>query len=183
MDAANVDLKGFSEEFYQKLTLSHLQPVLDTLAWIKRESNCWLEITNLIIPRANDSAAELRRMCDWLLEHVGPDTPLHFSAFHPDFRLRIGPTLPWRCCSKPMRLCAPPGSNYVYVGNVAAPPQQTTYCPGCRSPLIERIGYEIRGYRLAGEHCNRCQRKIAGCYDSRPGDWGSRRATGADLRF
>src|SRR6187401_754764 len=87
MEAANVDLKGFTEEFYQKLTLSHLQPVLDTLRWLKQESNTWFEITNLIIPRANDSPDELKQMCDWILESVGPDVPVHFTAFHPDFRL------------------------------------------------------------------------------------------------
>jgi AmmeMemoRadiSam system radical SAM enzyme/AmmeMemoRadiSam system protein B/AmmeMemoRadiSam system protein A len=175
MDAANVDLKGFTEEFYQKLTLSHLQPVLDTLRWLKHESNTWFEITNLIIPRANDSPDELKQMCDWILESVGPDVPVHFTAFHPDFRLMDRERTPPATLFAAYEIAKKAGLHYIYAGNIHAPEHQTTYCPGCGVAVIERTGYTINGYNLRGNQCAACGTKIAGHFDERPGNWGSRR--------
>jgi AmmeMemoRadiSam system radical SAM enzyme/AmmeMemoRadiSam system protein B/AmmeMemoRadiSam system protein A len=175
MDATNVDLKAFTEEFYHKITLSHLQPVLDTLRWLKEESETWLEITNLIIPDANDSRDEVRQMCDWLLNTLGPDVPIHFTAFHPDFRLRDRSATRAETLLAAYDLARSAGLHFPYVGNVQAIPQQTTYCPGCGQAVIERAGYEIRRYALTGNQCNHCQRAIPGHFDASPGHWGSRR--------
>jgi AmmeMemoRadiSam system radical SAM enzyme/AmmeMemoRadiSam system protein B/AmmeMemoRadiSam system protein A len=175
MDAANVDLKGFTEEFYRKLTLSHLQPVLETLRWLKHETKVWFEITNLMIPRANDSPDEVRKMCDWILEAVGPDVPLHFTAFHPDFRLMDREHTPPETLLMAYDIAVRAGLHYVYVGNILANRHQTTYCPQCNEPLIERRGYEIPKYQLRGNQCLRCGTVIPGHFDYRPGHWGSRR--------
>jgi AmmeMemoRadiSam system radical SAM enzyme/AmmeMemoRadiSam system protein B/uncharacterized protein (TIGR00296 family) len=175
MDAANVDLKGFTEEFYQKLTLSHLQPVLDTLKWLKTETNVWFEITNLIIPQANDAVDELNHMCQWIYDHLGPDVPLHFTAFHPDFRLRDRPATPAHTLFKAYEIAVKHGLHYVYVGNIADVPRQTTYCPGCRKPLIVRAGYDLHQYAIQNGKCGYCRTPIAGRYDNQPGTWGPRR--------
>jgi AmmeMemoRadiSam system radical SAM enzyme/AmmeMemoRadiSam system protein B/AmmeMemoRadiSam system protein A len=175
MDAANVDLKAFTEEFYQKLTLSHLQPVLDTLAWLKRETNVWFEITNLMIPRANDSRDEIGRMCDWIYDHLGPDVPLHFTAFHPDFRLNDRPHTPSETLFMAYDIATQRGLHYVYVGNVADVPRQTTYCPGCRQALIVRAGYDLHAYAIRHGKCQYCGTAVAGRYHDQPGTWGPRR--------
>jgi len=175
MDAANVDLKGFTEEFYQKLTLSHLQPVLDTLRWLKHETNVWFEITNLMIPRANDSSDEVKQLCDWVLEAVGPDVPIHFTAFHPDFRLMDREHTPPETLLMAYDLAVKTGLHYVYVGNILANRHQTTFCPNCQAPLIERRGYEIPHYRLRENRCGKCSATIPGHFDASPGRWGSRR--------
>jgi AmmeMemoRadiSam system radical SAM enzyme/AmmeMemoRadiSam system protein B/AmmeMemoRadiSam system protein A len=175
MDAANVDLKGFTEEFYQKLTLSHLQPVLDTLVWLKRETEVWFEITNLIIPQANDSRDELARMCDWLYEHLGSDVPVHFTAFHPDFRLRDRNRTPAETLFAAHEIAVKAGLRYAYVGNLSDRDRQTTRCPQCHNPVIERASYEILGYAIANGACRHCGTKIPGRFDDAGGDWGSRR--------
>jgi AmmeMemoRadiSam system radical SAM enzyme len=175
MDAANVDLKGFTETFYQKYTLSHLQPVLDTLRWLKHDSDVWFEITNLIIPRANDDAGELKRMCDWLLAHLGDAVPVHFTAFHPDFRLRDRPPTPPETLIAAREIALQTGLKYVYTGNVVDPWRQSTYCPGCGELLIGRDWYALTAYRLDGNRCGRCGVRIAGRFDSVPGRWGRRR--------
>jgi AmmeMemoRadiSam system radical SAM enzyme/AmmeMemoRadiSam system protein B/AmmeMemoRadiSam system protein A len=175
MDAANVDLKGFTEDFYRHLTLSHLEPVKETLKWLVHESSVWTEITNLVIPRANDSPDELRAMCDWILEALGPDVPVHFTAFHPDFRLMDRPRTPADTLLAAYDIATAAGLHYVYVGNIQAEPQQTTYCPACRRPLIGRAGYTITRYDLDGGRCRHCGASIGGCYLERPGNWGSRR--------
>ena len=175
MDAANVDLKGFTEHFYRHLTLSHLEPVKETLRWLVHESAVWTEITNLIIPRENDSADELRAMCDWILADLGPNVPVHFTAFHPDFRLMDRERTPPETLLAAYDIAIRAGLNYVYVGNIQAPPQQTTYCPSCRRPLIQREGYNLRLYALDGNRCRHCGTTIPGHYDPAPGNWGSRR--------
>jgi AmmeMemoRadiSam system radical SAM enzyme/AmmeMemoRadiSam system protein B/AmmeMemoRadiSam system protein A len=175
MDAANVDLKGFTEHFYRHLTLSHLEPVKDTLRWLVHHSSVWTEITNLIIPRANDSPDELKAMCDWIAEALGPDLPVHFTAFHPDFRLTDRPPTPPETLLAAYEIATSRGLNYVYVGNVHAPQYQTTYCPSCRRPVIQRIGYTITGYALEGNRCRHCGAEVKGHYDRQPGNWGSRR--------
>ena len=175
MDAANVDLKAFTEDFYRKLGSGHLEPVLDTLRWIVRESDTWLEITNLVIPGANDSPDELRRLCDWVVAELGPDVPLHFTAFHPDFRLRDrGPTPP-ETLAAAHDIARRAGVRYVYTGNISDRKHQSTYCPHCGRTVIERAGYELGLYALDGDRCRHCGNKIAGRFDRGPGDWGSRR--------
>ena len=175
MDAANVDLKAFSEDFYWHLTSSHLEPVLDTLRWLKHETNIWFELTNLLIPDENDSADELRRMCDWVLNTLGDEVPMHFTAFHPDFRLLDRPKTPLSTLVSAYDLATSLGIKYVYVGNVHDPAHESTYCPSCSTLLIERNWHELRTYRLQGNRCGRCQHVIAGHFAAEPGDWGQRR--------
>jgi AmmeMemoRadiSam system radical SAM enzyme/AmmeMemoRadiSam system protein B/AmmeMemoRadiSam system protein A len=175
MDAANVDLKGFTEDFYQHLTLSHLQPVLDTLAWLKHETDVWFEITNLIIPQANDSLDEIRQMCDWVLEHVGDEVPIHFTAFHPDFRLRDRPPTPHETLLVAYEAARKAGLKYVYVGNVNDVAHQSTYCPHCSKLLIQRDWHLLGVYQMRGDRCGHCGGSIAGHFDAAPGTWGRRR--------
>jgi AmmeMemoRadiSam system protein B/AmmeMemoRadiSam system protein A len=139
------------------------------------ESNVWTEITNLIIPRENDSHDELKAMCDWILEALGPNVPVHFTAFHPDFRLQDRERTPAETLLAAYDIAVRCGLNYPYVGNIQAPKQQTTYCPGCKLPLIERVGYQITRYDLEGNQCRYCNAVVAGHYDRAPGNWGSRR--------
>ncbi len=174
-DAANVDLKGFTESFYQQLTLSHLQPVLDTLCWLKKETNVWFEITNLIIPRANDSPDELRRMCDWIVSALGDDIPVHFTAFHPDFRMLDRPRTPHETLLAAQAIARQQGIRYAYVGNVDDVEHQSTYCPQCGQLLIERNWYELGRYELLGSRCGGCGAEIAGHFAAGPGTWGRRR--------
>ena len=175
MDAANVDLKAFSELFYEKTTLSNLQPVLDTLHWLKHESDVWFEITNLMIPHHNDSEEEIKRMVDWLLINVGDQVPLHFTAFHPDFRMNdIEPTPPATLIrAREQALAA--GLKYVYTGNVNDKVRQSTYCPGCRKLLIERDWYELGEYRIKNGCCGSCHTPIAGVFENSKGNWGRKR--------
>ena len=175
MDAANVDLKAFTEDFYRHVTLSHLEPVKETLRWLVHETDVWTEITNLIIPRENDSADELKAMCDWILEALGPDVPVHFTAFHPDFRMQDTEHTPPETLLRAYDIASAAGLNYFYVGNIQSPKQQSTYCPSCRQSLIERVGYTITRYDLAGNECRHCGTRIAGHYDAAPGTWGARR--------
>lgn len=175
MDAANVDLKGFTEHFYQHLTSSHLEPVKETLRWLRHDTDVWFEITNLVIPQENDSLDEIGQMCDWILTAIGPDVPLHFTAFHPDFRLTDRPHTPPETLLAAAEVARTRGLNYVYVGNIHAARYQTTYCPGCRRPLIERDGYTLRSYELTGNCCRYCGTRVEGHYDARPGNWGARR--------
>ncbi len=175
MDAANVDLKAFSEEFYQQLTYSHLQPVLDTLVWLRRETDVWFEITNLMIPSENDSPDEIRRMCDWIVQNLGDEVPVHFTAFHPDFRLRDRPPTPVETLLMAYEMAKSQGIKYVYVGNVHDPTHDSTYCPYCSALLIERNWHELGRYDLTGNRCHRCSGVIAGRFLDQPGSWGRRR--------
>ncbi len=183
MDAANVDLKAFSEQFYFRLTYSHLQPVLDTLRWLKHETDVWFEITNLVIPGENDSPDELRRMCDWILANVGDDVPVHFSAFHPDFRLQDRARTPHETLLAAYALARRQGIRYVYVGNVDDARHQNTYCPHCGQVLIERNWYDLGAYHLRGDCCGHCGGKIAGRFGAGPGDWGRKRLPVQMARF
>ena len=175
LDAANVDLKAFTDEFYQHLTLSHLQPVLDTLKWIHDESDVWMEITNLVIPQENDSDDEFRKMCDWLLSHVGDEVPVHFTAFHPDFRLRDHEATPIETLLRGYEIAKRVGMKYAYVGNVNDVRHQSTYCGNCGHLLIQRNWYELGSYNLNGDRCNQCQSRLAGHFDSAAGTWGRKR--------
>ena len=175
MDAANVDLKAFTEEFYQKLTAGHIEPVRDTLRWLVHETDVWVEITNLVIPQANDSDDELRKMCDWIVEELRADVPVHFSAFHPDFRMTDRPATSPETLLRAHRLAREAGIKYVYTGNIQDPASQSTYCPECRNLLIERAGYRIGRYAMQENRCSHCAAEIAGRFDPAPGTWGSRR--------
>jgi AmmeMemoRadiSam system radical SAM enzyme len=175
MDATNVDLKGFTEDFYRHYTLSHLAPVLDTLRWLKHESKVWLEITNLVIPRANDDLDQIQRMCEWILKNLGPDVPLHFSAFHPDFRLRDRPPTPHASLNAARTVALQSGLNYVYVGNVADSRRESTYCPNCGRMVIERAWYDIGRFHVRDGKCGYCGHAIAGHLENQPGHWGTRR--------
>ncbi len=175
MDAANVDLKAFSEQFYVEYTSSHLQPVLETLKWLKNETDVWFEITNLLIPRANDDPDQIRRMCDWILENLGPDVPVHFTAFHPDFRLLDRPPTPHSKLIEAREIALEAGIHYVYVGNVLDTKRESTYCASCGRLVIERLGYNLGTYALHGNRCAQCGAVIPGRFDDKPGDWGNRR--------
>jgi AmmeMemoRadiSam system radical SAM enzyme len=175
MDAANVDLKAFTEDFYQHITLSHLQPVLDTLVWLKRETNVWFEITNLVIPQANDSDDEFRRMCDWILANLGDDVPIHFTAFHPDFRMTDRPNTPKETLLAAYDIARRAGIKYAYTGNVDDVKHQSTYCPSCGQCVIERNWYDLSKWYLRGDQCAHCGEKVHGHFENQPGNWGRRR--------
>lgn len=181
MDAANVDLKAFTEEFYRTVTYSHLQPVLDTIAFLKHETDVWFELTNLIIPGANDNPDELRRMCNWILQTVGDQVPIHFSAFHPDFRmLDRGATDPQMLVAA-YDIARSEGLRYVYIGNMRDVARQSTFCHQCEQLLIEREGYRLGSYTIEGDtadgsgRCRNCQASIPGRFAAQVGDWGERR--------
>ncbi|MFF5231110.1 AmmeMemoRadiSam system radical SAM enzyme [Dactylosporangium sp. NPDC000521] len=175
IDAANIDLKAFSEKFYQKVTFARLDAVLSTLEYL-RGTDVWFEITTLLIPGQNDGDDELRRQCDWLLEHLGTDVPLHFSAFHPDFKMRDIPHTPPETLSRARRIALDAGLRFVYTGNVHDPDGQTTYCPGCDRPVIVRDWYDLRAYHLTDDgRCVHCGYQLPGVFDGPVGSWGRRR--------
>jgi len=175
MDAANVDLKGFSEAFYRGYCGAKLAPVLDTLQWLVHEGKTWLEITNLIIPGANDSTEELAQMCCWIAEELGLDVPLHFTAFHPDFKLLDQKPTPPETLAAAHAIARDAGLRYVYTGNVVDPDRQDTYCPCCGRVVIRRDGYFVRQFDLHEGCCIHCQTPVAGRFDNSPGVWGNRR--------
>lgn len=176
MDAANVDLKGFSERFYHQICGGHLQPVLDTLRYLKQETNVWLEITTLLIPGENDSDAELEAMTAWIAENLGPDVPLHFTAFHPDWRMLDRPGTPPATLTRARGIALRRGLRYVYTGNVYDPEGGSTYCHACGERLVGRDGYRLTDWRLTPEgHCAACGTACPGVLESRPGNWGPRR--------
>jgi pyruvate formate lyase activating enzyme len=176
MDAANIDLKGFTEDFYLKLTGAHLQPVLDTLAYVHHDTNCWLEITTLLIPGHNDSDAEIRNLSAWVAKELGPDVPLHFTAFHPDWKMQDVPPTPPATLTRARRIALDAGLHYVYTGNVHDPEGGTTYCPSCRHAVIMRDWYDIRHYDVT-EHgaCPQCGTSIAGRFGQYEKPFGPRR--------
>jgi len=176
MDAANIDLKGFTESFYTKLTGGHLQPVLDTLAYVHHETACWLEITTLIIPGYNDSDAELKALSAWVAQELGSAVPLHFTAFHPDWKMSQVPSTPPATLTKARQIARDVGLHYVYTGNVHDPDGGTTYCPGCQHGVILRDWYQIEHYDLTeGGTCPQCGAVVAGRFGTFPKPFGSRR--------
>jgi pyruvate formate lyase activating enzyme len=176
MDAANVDLKAFTEDFYAKTCGAHLQPVLETLEYLVRETNVWVEITTLLIPGMNDSAAEVDAMTRWVLEHLGPDVPHHFTAFHPDWKMRGVPATPSSTLKRARDIARRNGLRWVYTGNVHDPEGQSTTCAACGKILIERDGYEIGAWGLkAGGQCGSCGARCPGAFEDIPGSWGARR--------
>lgn len=176
MDAANVDLKSFDESFYFKLCGGHLQPVLDTLRYIKHETDVWLEITTLIIPGHNDSDKELNELTQWVVAELGSDVPLHFSAFHPDWKMRDVPPTPPESLSRARAIALENGVRYAYTGNVHDKAGESTYCHQCGERLIGRDWYVLSDWNLTAEgHCAKCGTPCAGVFQARPGDWGARR--------
>jgi pyruvate formate lyase activating enzyme len=176
IDAANVDLKAFTDDFYFKLTGAHLQPVLDTLVYLKHETNVWFELTTLLIPGHNDSDEELTAMCRWIVTELGPDVPLHFSAFHPDFKMLDVPATPVATLVRARNIALQAGLHYVYTGNVHNIEGDTTFCPNCQAPLIVRDWYLIKKYRLTADgHCPDCGAAVAGRFASKAEHFGRQR--------
>jgi len=176
MDAANIDLKAFTEDFYQKITVSALQPVLDTLKYVRHETDVWFELTNLLIPGHNDSDAELEEMTQWVVEELGPDVPMHFSAFHPDYKMRDVPHTPAATLSRARAIARKNGVRYAYTGNVYDKRGGSTYCHHCDNLLIGRNWYVLSEWNLTPEgNCRFCGTPCAGVFEAEPGQWGARR--------
>jgi pyruvate formate lyase activating enzyme len=176
MDAANVDLKAFTEDFYHKLTGGHLENVLDTLKYIQHETQTWLEITTLLIPGKNDSDSEVEELTRWVKSELGPDVPLHFSAFHPDWKMMDVPPTPPATLQRARDIAIKNGLRYVFTGNVHDKAGQSTYCHQCGQLLIGRDWYELSEWNLDAEgKCGQCGTPCAGVFEAKPGSWGSRR--------
>src|SRR5262249_3572443 len=176
MDAANIDLKGFTEGFYKNLCSGRLQPVLETLAYLKDSTEVWFEITTLLIPGQNDAPAEIEALCSWVMEHLGPDVPLHFTAFHPDWKMLDTPPTPRVTLRMARRIGGEAGLRYVYTGNIHDPEGQSTYCHACNEPLIGRDWFELTAWHLTADgRCERCGAPCAGVFEAGHGRWGQRR--------
>jgi len=176
MDAANVDLKAFTEEFYFRQTGAHLQPVLDTLAYIHHETDCLLEITTLLIPGHNDGADEILRLAQWMMRELGPEVPIHFTAFHPDYKMRDVPPTPPATLVRAREIALGEGLHHVYTGNVHNKEGDTTFCPACKAVLIERDWYAIEGYHLTADGaCPECGHRLVGRFDPHAGKFGRKR--------
>jgi pyruvate formate lyase activating enzyme len=176
MDAANVDLKGFTERFYRKICGAELGAVLETLEYLKHETKVWFEITTLLIPDENDSNAELEQMTRWIADKLGPDVPLHFTAFHPDWKMRDKQRTPAATLTRAREIAIRNGLHYVYTGNVHDPVGSSTYCAACGTRLIERDWYELGEWRLDAQgRCLQCAAQLPGVFDGAPGTWGARR--------
>lgn len=176
LDAVNIDLKAFSARFYRKLCFAQLGPVLETLEYVKRETDVWLEVTTLLIPTENDSPEEVDRLCEWFAKTLGPDVPLHFSAFHPDFKMNRHPPTPPSTLLRARAQAQAHGLRYVYTGNISSEATQSTLCPGCGETVIGRDGYAITQWGLDAQgRCQHCQTSIAGRFEAKPGTWGPTR--------
>jgi pyruvate formate lyase activating enzyme len=174
MDAANVDLKAFSDDFYHRLCFASLAPVLETLKFLK-ETDVWFEVTTLLIPDENDSDAEIHCAAEWFAENLGPDVPWHFTAFHPDFKMLNKPRTPQQTLDRARQIALSKGLHYVYTGNVHDPDGSSTFCPGCGKLLIERDWYELGEWNLIDNRCGYCGAYIPGHFERQPGSWGATR--------
>jgi pyruvate formate lyase activating enzyme len=176
MDAANVDLKAFTDDFYWKLSGGHLQPVLDTLQYIKHETDVWLEITTLLIPGHNDSEQELDEMSRWIMDNLGADVPLHFTAFHPDWKMMDVPSTPPQTLTRAREIALANGLHYVYTGNVHDKEGESTYCHQCNTRLIGRDWYVLSDWNLDEQgRCKHCGTPCAGVFEAQAGSWGAKR--------
>jgi pyruvate formate lyase activating enzyme len=176
MDAANVDLKAFTERFYRDLCAGQLQPVLDNLVYLKQETDVWFELTTLLIPGENDSDAEIDEMSRWVVANLGPEVPMHFTAFHPDWKLRDRPPTPPETLTRARRVALDNGVRHVYTGNVHDQDGGSTYCHGCGKRVIGRDWYELTTWHLTGDGCCEfCGARCAGRFDGPAGTWGARR--------
>jgi pyruvate formate lyase activating enzyme len=183
MDAANIDLKAFTDKFYFELCGAHLNNVLDTLVYIKHETNTWLEITTLLIPDENDSSQEIDAMTQWIVKELGVDVPLHFTAFHPDWKMRDKKATPVETLTRARDIAMKNGLNYVYTGNVHDKSGSSTYCPNCKNIIIGRDWYQLSDWqiKLVDENkshgqCAHCGTSIAGFFSAQPGQWGAQRS-------
>lgn len=176
MDAVNIDLKAFTQEFYKQLAVGDLEPVLETLEYLENETDVWYEITNLIIPDENDEDRELEQMCEWIVDHLGEDTPVHFTAFHPDYKMQDKPRTSSQTLRRARQIALDSGLQYAYTGNVHDSDGGSTYCPECDTRVVERDWYELGEYNLdADGRCTACGTKIPGVFEKRPGTWGRKR--------
>ena len=176
MDAANVDLKGFTERFYRKICGAELGSVLETLEYLKTQTRVWFEITTLLIPGENDSDAEIDAMTQWIMTKLGPDVPLHFTAFHPDWKMMDKSATPASTLTRARQIAIKNGLRYVYTGNVHDSVGSSTYCHGCNARVIERDWYELGEWQLdASGACLKCGTRIPGVFSGPPGAWGARR--------
>jgi pyruvate formate lyase activating enzyme len=176
LDAANIDLKGFTEEFYKRVCIGHLDPVLDTLRYLHHETDVWLEVTTLLIPGENDSDRELDELTSWFAENLGPDVPLHFTAFHPDFKMTDIPATPAATLLRARDRGRENGLHHVYVGNIHDVDASSTYCPGCGARVIERDWHRLGEWGLTDQGaCVACGTQLAGRFAGPPGQWGRRR--------
>jgi pyruvate formate lyase activating enzyme len=176
MDAANVDLKAFTDGFYADTCAAHLQPVLETLEYLRHETEVWFEITNLLIPGRNDSDDEIEAMTTWIVERLGPDVPVHFTAFHPDYKMLDTPPTPPETLSRARQIALANGIRYAYIGNVFDRAGDSTYCAGCGERVIERDWYRLGEYGLTDDgRCRTCGEHLPGVFAGAPGAWGRRR--------
>ena len=176
VDAANVDLKAFTEDFYKRLCSGRLEAVLETLEYLKHETDVWFEITDLLIPGENDSEREIDEMTGWIVEHLGPDVPIHFSAFHPDWKMMDKPRTPLDTVLRARNIALGNGIRHAYVGNVHHAEADSTYCHGCGTMVIGRDWYQLSTWNLTGDgKCTRCGTRCAGVFDGPPGTWGRKR--------
>ena len=175
LDAVNIDLKSFREAFYHTLCFAQLQSVLDTLLYLKHETDVWVEITTLLIPDENDSDEELHALTEWIATQLGPDVPLHFSAFHPDFKMVDKSRTPKTTLQRAKRIATQKGLRYVYTGNVHDETNASTYCPQCEARVIQRDWYALGEYHIREGRCAHCQTPIAGHFENEPGKWGRKR--------
>src|SRR6516164_3546647 len=176
MDAANIDLKGFSEGFYKKLCSGKLNAVLETLEYLKHETNVWFEITTLLIPGENDSVGEIEAQSAWVMDRLGPDVPLHFTAFQPDWKMRDVPPTPPETLKRARKIAMTAGIHYVYTGNVHDPAGQATYCYACGAVLIGRDWYNMTAWNLSADgRCGNCSARCRGIFEAHAGRWGRRR--------
>ncbi|HYG74678.1 MAG TPA: AmmeMemoRadiSam system radical SAM enzyme [Planctomycetota bacterium] len=176
MDAANIDLKAFTERFYHQICGSHLQPVLETLKYLKHHTKVWFEITTLLIPGENDSDKEIEEMTQWIAENLGVDVPHHFTAFHPDYRMLDKPRTPQSTLTRARRIALKNGLRYVYTGNVNDLEGGSTYCHACGQCVIGRNSWQILEWNLTPEGaCRICGERCSGVFEAKPGNWGARR--------
>ncbi len=183
-DAANIDLKAFNDDFYRRVCGARLQDVLETLEYLARETRCWTEITTLLIPGENDSDAELDAMTSWIADKLGPSVPLHFSAFHPDYKMLGHEATPAATLLRAREIAIANGLRYVYVGNVHHEAGDSTYCHACGDRVIGRDWYEITAWNLTDDgRCGQCGAACAGVFDGPPGTWGRRRQAVDMQRF
>ena len=176
MDAANVDLKGFTEDFYYKITGTHLNDVLDTLNYLKHETKVWFEITNLLIPDTNDNPKEIEAMSKWIMTNLGQDVPLHFTAFHPDWKMMDKSPTPPATLTMAREIAIANGLNYVYTGNVHDTVGGSTMCANCKQCVIKRDWYNILFYNLTDDgKCKNCQTQCPGVFNGPNGTWGAKR--------
>ena len=175
LDAVNIDLKSFSQEFYRKLCFADLKDVLETIKYVHDHTGTWMELTNLVIPNNNDSLDEFKSMSDWILNNLGDSVPIHFSAFHPDYKMMNLPRTPKETLSKAMSVAKDMGLKFVYTGNVHDKEGDTTYCPNCNSELIVRDWYNVLSFNLKSSSCDHCGHQIKGHFDEQAGTWGNKR--------